>query len=263
MKDHDYTRSRLPRALTLRLASGTFALVLGFCFAASPASVSAGVMNGDFEAIDSSGTTDRFVGWEQVDSKVPLPAIASTSGDQFAQFATSTAASVGLFQNFEIPTGATALLFEYRILGGESGDSTSISGADTFQAVITRLPYTDSSSFFAPSGEVFPAFFSVDHEGGNSFEEFLGPGVSVRYPKNGRREVRLDLRQPGQPLPAEVNLNFLLQDADDGIETTVELDNVRITQNVIPEQGAVAIWSMVAVGALVARRRIRGVRAAA
>lgn len=103
----------------------------------------------------------------------------------------------------------------------------------------------------------FPAFFSVD----NSGLEFQNATVTLQDLGTGWKRVSVDL---SSVLSQQVILDFSLLGDDDGLTTTVWLDNVELSrsgQAAIPEPGSLLIWlgtGLAAVGFMARRSHFVG-----
>lgn len=231
------------------------------------------ISNGEF-TFHGIDRVDPFTGW-QSDSQAFAPNVGTDGSNTFAVFEVQGSEHVPdlryIYQSFELHPEDTALTFEYAIIPQADTAGGSSVPPDSFEALL----FDSSSNALFPSNLFSDAYFSADNvlvdgvpnEFPDPFPSFLRSSISNTVVEHeGQdyqlRRVDLDLRPLALTSPMDVELEFALIGVDDGFETTVLLDNIRITQNVIPEPGAGVIWSMVAVGALVAGRRIRGVRAA-
>jgi hypothetical protein len=182
------------------------------------------LMNGDFS---TPGTPpDAFASWTTTFGDRP------TNGGGFAKFTESAMfAQVELEQSFTIPTSASSLSFEFKAISDTTTGEPSGGPPDSFQATL----YIDNGSNPFPTTSTsprFPAYYSVDIGGQQFYDSQF---VSVSPSGNpGWSRVTLDLSTLAKPQSAR--LEFILNGADDGQTSEVDLDNVVVqTTQVVPE----------------------------
>ena len=230
----------------IRLFSCLMAILI--VVAAGGGSTLGGVIdNGDFS---TAGTPpDPFAGWTTDLGLGDRP----TDGGGYAEFTVTDAGEARqLEQKFTLPALALTLSFEIKLMTSPGG-TTDVFGFDSFQAALFDL---DSSG--KPNNPLFPhapsffAFYSLD-SGGPS-PEFYDPAyVSVTSLSNGWRQVTLDLSS----LPSQgLLLDFSQFGSDDGLSSTVQLDNVLV--NVVPEPALLTIWAGLCLIVLARRLKARG-----
>lgn len=210
----------------LCMTTGSFVLVvLSLICGVTRAAV---IVNGDFS---TPGTPpDPFLGWETDTLNFDRPG----DGGGFALFTVQGFAAQQLQQDFLVPGNAQTLSFEFLV--STAGDGTT-GGAtpDNFQATLYDMAFNSLLPSPDPS---FPGFFSVDNTG----VEFQNAAVTVQDLGMGWKRVAVDL---SSVLNQQLILDFSLLGDNDGLTTTVSLDNVDISlsgQAVVPEPGSLLIW---------------------
>ncbi|TWU28999.1 hypothetical protein [Novipirellula artificiosorum] len=212
---------------------------------------SAGLMNGDF----SDATGSPFAAW----TTDPFFNAAPTDGGGFARFQvtdflidpsdlSSPLDEVQLQQTFVVPNDATTLSFEFLFSSAAGGSSDPFAAFDAFQATL----YDSLFDPINPIDPFLPGFYSFDSSG---FED-KAAGVTVENLPGGMRRVSLDISSLGLQ---EVTIDFQLLGDDDELISTVDLDNVIVSQEsgVVPEPISIAIWAVTGVAALPFCRRRR------
>jgi hypothetical protein len=187
----------------------------------------AGIINGDFS---TTGTApDPFAAWETFSSLGDPPA----DGGGFARFtAGDNLEDQQLEQYFTLPSLAATLSFEFRLATSPGGTSTGGVPPDSFQATL----YDSAFVALFPSDVGFFSFFSVDNDGTAYFDPTF---VSVVQLGNDWNRVSLDVSSLSSQ---DLLIEFLALGSDDGLLTTIDVDNVALT--VIPEPASIAIWGV-------------------
>lgn len=226
---------------------GTLAVLLLFPTGSARAAI---IVNGTFSEVGTP-PEQPFVGWTTFG--VFVSNAPPTNGGELAQFLEDgTFAQVELEQTFDLPANASKLRFEYRLTTAVAGPGVA-TFPDSFQATLYDAGFSPILPFNNPD---YPGFYSVDNNG-NQFPDPSVPlsRVFVEDLPDGWRRVTLNLTGiPPQPL----TLVFALNGLDDGLTTTVALDNVDIAlappSDAIPEPASALVLGA-AVVAFLARRR--------
>ncbi len=184
------------------------------CLAAAlllPAPAQAGLVNGDFSA--------GLSGWQ-------LRGPVTDGGGDAVLAEHPTEIMTTLSQEFVIPPGAESLAFEFRL--ASEPDSTSGSPFPDAFAVSLLDPVTFVPLLSSPG---VPDYFHVDVGGATEYDPALVNVVGDT--------VTLDLSSLG---PADTFLAFDLLGGDNGLATTVEVDNVVLSERqgfIIPEPATI------------------------
>ncbi len=204
------------------------------------------IVNGDFET--PGVPPNSFADWFTAFGSSP------GNGGGLAQFRVGD--DVGQFiqlgQFLNLHPRATSLSFEYELIQ-EMGSVGGGNFADSFTAALlgpSGSPVNPIDPFF------LPAFFSVEPIGSSGFQEFTPSNgrVTTTPLAGGGRRVTLSL----PPLdPGRYAISFQLRSDSDNRITTVNVDNVELTQriNPIPEPASVLVWTVVALMGAAHRRR--------
>lgn len=221
---------------------GILAALALACFQ-MPAASAGVIVNEDFST--SVIGPDPFPGW----STSPFAFVPPGDGGGFASFSVT-----GFFddpqqleQLFLLPSNATTLSFEIQLTSVAGGVVWPFATNDSFQA---SLFDTLGNPQFPTSFGIFDAFYSVDSSG---FEGFSS-AASVEDIAGGLKRVTLNLATlPSQDYVIE----FAMLGDDDGLQTTVGLDNVIVAQaaHVVPEPASIALWAIFGITALPMSRR--------
>jgi hypothetical protein len=189
----------------------------------------AAIINGDFA---SEGTApDPFAAWETFSPLGDPP----EDGGGFARFtARDFLEDQQLEQWFTLPTLADTLSFEYRIAASLGGTSTNGAPPDSFQATL----YDSGFSPLFPSDAFLVSFFSVDVGGTPFFDPAF---VSLEEIGSGWNRVSLDVSTLASQ---NLLIEFLALGSNDGLLTSIDLDNVMVTA--VPEPASITILSMLA-----------------
>ena len=194
---------------------------------------SAGILNGDFSVAGTS--QDPFAYWTTL-SNFDRP----SDGGEFAQFDSTEQTdpmlirSIHLAQSFSLDSGSLKLSFELKF----SSIGTFLDGSvrDSFQVTLLH-----GNSPLFPSNpsdpDNFPAFYSLDNNGESLDANFVTSwGIG-----NGFKRITLDVSSRS---PQTLVLDFLLNGNGDGLDTSVQLDNVAISNvGVVPEPASFLIWA--------------------
>ncbi|WP_372899351.1 hypothetical protein [Stieleria sp.] len=223
------------------------ALTLLAIFSIGSNTARGGIINGDF----STALTDPAAGWATTFGLEP----PVTESEQ-AKFVIDSFSDnlVQLEQEFLLPAGATSLSFDYQFLTESGGFFDPFFGAppfDIFQASLLDPVTLDALISIDPSDD---RFFGIDADR-STFS-----AIEVDTPEllsNGFTRISLDVSSLASQ---SVLLDFLFLGEDDGLISTVLLDNVTITtaSTVVPEPGALAVWvlfSVTTMGGATRRRR--------
>ncbi|MDV6028667.1 MAG: hypothetical protein F9B45_00855 [Phycisphaera sp. RhM] len=208
-----------------------------------------GIINGDF----STALTDPGAGWVTAFGLEP----PVTESDQ-AKFVIDSFADnlVQLEQEFLLPVGASSLSFDYQFRTETGGFLDPFFGAppfDIFQASLLNPVTLDALISIDASDD---RFFGIDADGITYAAAEVGTPTIL---SNGFTRVTLDVSALASQ---SVLLDFLFLGEDDGLISTVLLDNVTVTtaSTVVPEPGALAVWALFSVTTMgVSTRRRRRV----
>jgi len=203
------------------------------------------IVNGDFS---TPGTPPA--GWT-TDSVVGDP---PTGNGEFALFTVTGFSAQQLQQPFLLlPGNAQTLSFEFLLSTADDG-TTGSATPDNFQATLFEYDAASTAvgNSLLPSPDpsfpaiLFPAFFSTDNVPLPNPKQFKNAAVTVEDvltgPRQGWKRVSVDVSSvPSQ----DVMLDFSLFGDNDGLTTTVSVDNVELTVSnlaAVPEPGALLIW---------------------
>ena len=220
----------------------------GFILCGLPAPTTASpLLNGDFSIPGSP--PNPFFAW----TTEPTIGDPPTDGGGFALFTESPTRAIQLQQTFDLPADAGTLSFDFRLTSSGTPVTTP---PDSFQATLYDTAF---NPLFPYADPLFPGFFSIDNTG----LVLANPAVSITSLAGGYQRVTLDLA--GLTLPQNgVTLEFLLNASDDGVTTTVELDNVTVTNRFagVPEPASLLLVGLAGAAVLAARGRARRAPAA-
>lgn len=226
--DDTRCRNRLPWNSKIVKTSGAFFLLLLLA-----TDLNAGIVNGDFSGAGAS--PDTFSGWITDVSNFVRP----TDGGGFAKFDSSDLSSpipsIHLAQSFALDSGSSKLSFEFNI--SSTGTYLNSSARDSFQITLF-----DSSTIpvelFPSNPPLFTAFYSIDNDG--LTESFDANFVTSQDIGGGFKRITLDV---SSLTPQTLFLDFLLNGNSDGLDTSVQLDNVAISS--VPEPASIVLCSAV------------------
>ena len=202
---------------------------------------SAVIQNGDFSV--TGITPDPFALWTTNDSLFDHPA----DGGGFALFADRGAVgSSQMAQAFGFSNAGLSLSFELkisRVIGGTIGGPSDSFQATLFDSLSTEL--------FPSNAPLFTAFYGIDNDG---VAEFFDPHfVTSTDLGGGFKRITLDLSSLA---PQNLAIDFLLNGSDDGLFTSVALDNVVLNQASVPEPGGMLLWLLLGGTVHVCQRRL-------
>ena len=235
--------------LIIRLTLACFFAALAVCVASSmPADAGVMIPNGDFSV--PGADPQPFQNWitSSLDPRFTLPSNGDGSVVGFARFSvTNVGAFVQLEQMFDLPANASNLTFDFMFATADGGDITGSPGemiADIFQVAL----FDSQDMPVNPNQDLLPAFFAVAADSPNA--PYLPPsGVGVSPISSGWQRVTLDLSSVSS---GRYTLEFMTRGGNDGRTTTVDVDNVMVSQGVaaIPEPASILIWGLLSTGAI-------------
>lgn len=192
--------------------------LLGIVLATREEACAGIVINGDFE---TPGTApDPFAGWTTTFGQAPIDA-STSGGNHFALFDLGQATdSIELEQNFQAGI-ANQITFDYRLVTPGTGTAVVPS---VFQ--VTLYDPSFQPLFSAIPDPLFPAFFTVDADGQETFDPTYVTTMSIMSPSNpGEHWRRVTLQF--SPLELENHLlEIVFSPNFDDRQPMVSLDNV-------------------------------------